>query len=268
MISSRKIQWFAQTTLFVMALLAMFQSSAFSAEPMELRILTYNVHHGQGNDGKFDLERLAKIILKTKPDLVALQELDQKTGRSHGVDQPAEFAKLLGMEYVFAENLVFDGGLYGVAAYSRFPVVAQKTYKLPQLDGPEPRGIAEITVELPNKQKVRFLSTHWCHQSAGDRLKSAKFTNNLLKNSSDEFVIVTGDFNAQPKSDPIAELKKKWRPTYTTELLTAPSDNPRVSIDHVFANQGDTWKVKHIEVIQEKVASDHCPLLVVLEIAN
>ncbi|MGY8770620.1 MAG: endonuclease/exonuclease/phosphatase family protein [Pirellulales bacterium] len=250
------------------AMLMMFQSSTYSAEPFELRILTYNVHHGQGNDGKFDLERLAEIIQKTKPDLVAIQELDQKTGRSHGVDQPAEFARMLKMDFVFAENLVFDGGLYGVAAYSRYPVVAQKTYKLPQDEGPEPRGIAELTVELPNKQKVRFLSTHWCHQSAGDRLKSAKFTNDLLKDNSDDFVIVTGDFNAVPKSDAIAELKKKWRPTYTAELLTAPADNPRVSIDHVFANQPDAWKVKHIEVIQEKVASDHCPLLVVLEIEN
>ncbi len=28
----------------------------------QLRVLTYNIHHGEGTDGKFDLPRLARII--------------------------------------------------------------------------------------------------------------------------------------------------------------------------------------------------------------
>ena len=50
-----------------------------------------------------------------KPDIVALQEVDQKTRRASGVDQPAELARLTGMQVVFGRNIDFEGGGYGTA---------------------------------------------------------------------------------------------------------------------------------------------------------
>ena len=52
-----------------------------------VRVLTYNIHHGEGMDGKIDLERIAAVIKRLEPDVVALQEVDVKTTRSQGVDQ-------------------------------------------------------------------------------------------------------------------------------------------------------------------------------------
>src|SRR4051794_36404648 len=52
------------------------------------------IHHGVGTDGKLDLKRIAKVITDTKPDLVALQEVDKNTTRTGKVDQAAELAKL------------------------------------------------------------------------------------------------------------------------------------------------------------------------------
>ena len=48
----------------------------------ELRVLCYNIHYGQGTDGCYDIERLAGVINKAKPDLVALQEVDVGVERS------------------------------------------------------------------------------------------------------------------------------------------------------------------------------------------
>ena len=45
----------------------------------ELRVLTYNIQHGAGADGIVDLERQAEVIQRLKPDLVALQEVDDRT---------------------------------------------------------------------------------------------------------------------------------------------------------------------------------------------
>ncbi len=56
----------------------------------QLRILTYNIHHGEGTDGRFDLARIAGVINGQRPDLVALQEVDRRTTRASGVDQAAE----------------------------------------------------------------------------------------------------------------------------------------------------------------------------------
>ena len=37
-----------------------------------LRVLTYNIHHGEGTDGRVDLSRLAGVMSRVHPDLVAL----------------------------------------------------------------------------------------------------------------------------------------------------------------------------------------------------
>ena len=81
--------------------------------PREIRVLTYNIRHGEGMDHKIDLPRIAKVIVAAKPDIVALEEVDQGTRRASGVDQPAEFARLTGMNVVFGRNIAYDGGGYG-----------------------------------------------------------------------------------------------------------------------------------------------------------
>ena len=59
-------------------------------KPIRLRVLCYNIHHAEGVDGKLDLPRIARIILSVKPDLVALQEVDQNTKRTGQGEQAAE----------------------------------------------------------------------------------------------------------------------------------------------------------------------------------
>src|SRR5688572_255745 len=74
---------------------ALLAGPAVAAPPdgTTVRVLTYNVHHGEGTDGKVDLPRIAAVIKAADPDLVALQEVDNKCRRSGKVDQTAELAK-------------------------------------------------------------------------------------------------------------------------------------------------------------------------------
>ncbi|MEO1530005.1 MAG: endonuclease/exonuclease/phosphatase family protein, partial [Planctomycetota bacterium] len=111
-----------------------------SAETARLRVLTYNIHHGRGTDGKFDYERLARTIAKLKPDVVALQEVDNQTTRSSGVDQAKELGRRLQMHHVFGNAMDFAGGQYGEAVLSRFPILKSKTHALPHQAGNEPRA--------------------------------------------------------------------------------------------------------------------------------
>ncbi|MBQ5817861.1 MAG: metallophosphoesterase, partial [Bacteroidaceae bacterium] len=41
-----------------------------------MRVMSYNVHHCRGVDGKIDYARIAEVINRVSPDFVALQELD------------------------------------------------------------------------------------------------------------------------------------------------------------------------------------------------
>ena len=84
-----------------------------------LRVLSYNIHHGEGLDGRIDLSRQAEIMKREEPDLVALQEVDRGTVRSGSVDQLAELARLTGLAPVFGQTIALQGGDYGVGVLSR-----------------------------------------------------------------------------------------------------------------------------------------------------
>jgi len=63
--------------LLAIPLLGLGAIGAYQTPPSTLRVLTYNIHHGEGTDGVFDLPRIADVIRSVEPDLVALQEVDQ-----------------------------------------------------------------------------------------------------------------------------------------------------------------------------------------------
>lgn len=55
---------------------------------MNRRVLSYNIHHAEGIDGKLDVARIARVIKDCQPDLVALQEVDKLVERTESIDQP------------------------------------------------------------------------------------------------------------------------------------------------------------------------------------
>ena len=89
MISKRS--FFRRLSLAFLGIWSLLASSVNAQdETRDLRVLSYNIHHGEGTDGKLDLKRIAKLIRDSKADLVALQEVDKKVSRSQGVDQAAD----------------------------------------------------------------------------------------------------------------------------------------------------------------------------------
>ena len=96
------------TLLSVVLGIVLISPQSTAAEPLQLRVLSYNIHHGAGIDGKLDLPRIAGVITAVNPDLVALQEVDRKTRRTKQQDQPAMLAKLTGMKILFERNIDFQ----------------------------------------------------------------------------------------------------------------------------------------------------------------
>ena len=107
------------------------------------------------------MERIARVIRSVEPDLVALQEVDQKVKRTQSIDQPKELAKLTKMQVVFGANIELQGGHYGNAVLSRFPITRHKNHLLPNIDDSEQRGVIEAEIKLPeSKRSVLLLATH------------------------------------------------------------------------------------------------------------
>lgn len=240
------------------------------SEPLRLRVLTYNIHHGRGADGVIDLERLAEVISRAKPDLVALQEVDRKTKRSGGIDQAAKLAELTGMHHFFAEAIPYQGGSYGEAVLSRYPIKAFYRQPLPAEPDQEKRAVAVASVEPWDdiKMRVVFAGTHLCHESEQTRLRQVRSIegNRAYHGSA---TILVGDFNFTPDSEPYqAMINAGWVDTaaaFDDPKPTCPADQPTMRIDYVFIKPASRWRVIDVQVLDEPIASDHAPVLVELE---
>ena len=254
------------------AILAILTSVAVIADDVakpaqnELRVLCYNIHVGIGNDNKLDLERTAKVITAQKPDIVALQEVDNKANRTKNVDQAAELARLTGMYSAHGKTIDIAGGEYGIAILSKYPILEHKITQLPKLDKQEDRGALQAKLDLGNDKTLLFVCTHFCHVSEERRTMQAEKINELFADL-DGPVIVAGDFNATPDSKTIETMKAKWADA-TNDKPTFSSDRPRMKIDYIFYRPAEQFRVKETQVLEEPVASDHSPVLSVLEFVN
>jgi endonuclease/exonuclease/phosphatase family metal-dependent hydrolase len=235
-----------------------------------LNILCYNIHHALPPSKKdsIDLDAIARVINNAKPDLVALQEVDVHTKRSGGVDEASELGRKTGLQAYFFKAIDYDGGEYGVAILSRFPVKDQQRYPLPTKEGTkgEPRILATAVVTLPGKKEIVFACTHLDAQrdSVNRELQIHAITETLK--ASKRPVIIAGDFNARPGSGVVRTLDAHFKRTCSSCDFTIPSDVPKATIDFIAFAPEKKFSVKKHEVIQERYASDHLPVFVELEI--
>jgi endonuclease/exonuclease/phosphatase family metal-dependent hydrolase len=233
--------------------------------PARLRVLTFNIHHGEGLDGRIDLVRQAKVLLREVPDLVALQEVDRATRRSGGVDQLAELARLSGLTPVFGRTIEFQGGGYGVGVLSRLPVRAMRQRLLPGSPDREPRTALTVDVEQPDGTRIQFTTTHLDQgRESADKLAQASYLAAVLSQKNDQLGILAGDMNARPDTEPMQVLARRWTDTFADP----PPDStgrPRRRIDYVMVRPAHAWRVLESRYVDAPLASDHQPVLVVLE---
>jgi endonuclease/exonuclease/phosphatase family metal-dependent hydrolase len=242
-----------------------------SAGPVvRVRVLSYNIHHAEGVDKVLDLERIARVISAAQPDLVALQEVDRRASRSKSVDQPAELGRLTGLTAVFGPNIPLQGGDYGNAVLSRWPVVGSENHRLPNVDAGEQRGVLEVHVEAPGTRTPLVLwATHLDHRpNDAERRASAQAIEARIRQQPDAAALLVGDLNDVPASPTLKLLGTMWTRSNTDILPTIPVGKPARQIDYVLYRPASRWRVIDTQVLDEAVASDHRPLLAVLELVN
>jgi endonuclease/exonuclease/phosphatase family metal-dependent hydrolase len=227
-----------------------------SADGPRLRVLTYNIHHGEGTDGRFDYQRLASIIHDLQPDIVALQEVDRWTERADSVDQVSVLAELTGMHWAYGVALYYQGGEYGEALLSRFPLEDVRAHHLPFRPRQEPRTALRARLAPDNGlPELIFVGTHLCHESEDTRTEQVRRLDLVLPVDGPP-VILAGDLNARAGSAPMnILLDGRWLDA------TAPDSE----IDYVLVRRDDPWRVVEVRVLDQPLASDHDPVLVILE---
>ena len=240
-----------------------FFCAVFAHGEDKLRVVSYNIKHGLGMDGRIDLERIAKVIAAEKPDIVTLQEVDKKCRRSGGVDQAAVLGNLLKMEHHFGKFMDYQGGEYGMAVLSRLPIEATTVHRLP--DGSEPRVALEVVVkslQWPGSFSVVGIHNDWVNEEV--RVKQIKALQKGLADRKSP-ILLAGDFNAQPGDASLALLAQDgWKTLRKGNTKTCPSIEPKWEIDFFIAKGFPDFRFEE-KVIPEKMASDHRPISLVLK---
>ena len=260
----------------VIATAACTTSRASSPVPAHsaIRVVSYNIHAGKDASQRPNLERVAAVLDSLDADIALLQEVDRGTERSGNVDQVAELERLTGMHGAFGKSLDFQGGDYGIAALSRWPIERTEVVPLPT-DPPvdrgggvfEPRVALHLVVSTPTGP-LHVIGTHlgaegvstFRDQEARDLLAHVR-----ARVAPDAPVIIGGDFNSLPNSGVHAGFSQHFRDTWEEcgdgEGHTFPADSAVRRIDYIFVRGLRCTAAK----VPETLASDHRPLVVVLQ---
>ncbi len=230
-----------------------------------LKVLSYNIHHANppSRPGLIDLDAIARVINEQQPDFVALQEVDVHTGRSgKDVHEGEVLAAKTGMHSFFAKGIPYDGGEYGIAVLSRFPVKEGHAYALPSVPGvkAEPRALCTVTVTLPGGRQIMMASTHLdVTKSDSNRVLQTKEIVRILGNAGMP-VILAGDMNAKEGSMAINILDSSFTRTCRDCPFTIPVETPKRAIDFIMYMPAKAFRVVQHQVIPERYASDHLPV--------
>ena len=257
---------------FVLALIFLISSATSAQSPTDsskvIKVLSFNILHGATTKSDFDLDAIAKVILETEPDFVALQEVDFKTRRAKNYDLVTELGWRTKMAPIFGRAMPFDGGEYGEGILSKHSFISSRNVGLPYSPGNEPRAALEVTTLLPSGDTISFIGTHLDHlKDETDRVAQAKKINEAFSNNMYPSILA-GDLNAKPKSTPINILEEIWTGSYdkNNPAATYPSDHPKMKIDYVMYFPKGRWKVLKRKVLCDTIASDHCAYLVTLQL--
>ena len=238
-----------------------------------LRVMTYNIYGARATSpaNAADLDAIAEVIRRQNPDFVTLNEVDVFTNRTgKDVHQARELAEKLGMEWHFSKAIDRDGGEYGDAVLSKYPILEKRSYRLPcAAEQPgEDRSLCVIRVQIDGKD-LYVASTHLDHLSGdASRLVQATEIRRIRDTELEGDLILCGDLNAIPSSNVIATMTSFLTNTGPIDQYTFPSDDPSRKIDYIMYAPIEHFGVQNCQVVSrgdQQVggvdASDHRPVI-------
>jgi endonuclease/exonuclease/phosphatase family metal-dependent hydrolase len=271
-------------TLGTAAVSAPATSSTGSTTTSLLRVLQYNTHHGgYGTDGRYNTSRLADAIVKTKPDVVVLNEIEKYTSWGNQ-NQPEVYKNLLQSKtgktwyYVFAQEYGdWNSNGKGNLILSRVPLKGIDRHELVHNGD---RSVVEAMISW-NGRTITIMGTHLDPDSQALRLAQATEVTTWSA-SEPENKILTGDMNAWPDQTSIAQLNKYYYDSWAVATskgtatdfagLSPDGATKNGRIDYIFYSKKSTnLAVRSSQVYDTRsstgvMPSDHRPVLTVFEV--
>lgn len=261
-------------SLLMPAAIASTPTTMSSAQslPLTMRVASYNIRHGEGMDGKLDYRRIANVLERLNPDVVAVEEVDSMTRRTNNTYSLGEIADHMRYYDSYAPAINYEGGKYGIGILSRHRPIRTSQYPLPGRDEARTLLVAEF-------DNYVFACTHLSLE-ADERMESLKTIEKVAAKYNKPFIIA-GDWNDHPDSPFIKALKKSFQ-ICSQQAPSYPADKPNECLDYIAVYKhgrevsrpgrgDDDWApyrpyvgeaavTLRAQVVEEPVASDHRPI--------
>ena len=232
-----------------------------------LRIVTYNIHKGQGLDRRVKIERIARILSEIKADIIALQEVLSVEGKRPEDHQAQFLAEELGYHYQIGENRKFREGAYGNVTLSRFPIFFSCNYDITQ-HGREERGCLQTDIRLDSRQTLHIYNLHLGTAYTERRYQAHRLVSHeiLKKEGKKGARIILGDFNEW-----VAGLASRLFRSHFQSIRTRPVFGrfrsypgvlPFLPLDHIYYDgRLELERVEAHRNLRTLIASDHLPII-------
>lgn len=242
---------------------------------MILKVISWNIWHGKY------LEKIIKFLAEQKPDVIALQEVNESEKLENIAKQIAD---RLNYNFVFCNAFETDRHddkyKMGNAILTKFKITKSKCHFLSSVDlykgdaETEPRVALEVFLKAGD-QNFRIITVHLAYSY---RFKNSKMRNlqveNLLKLLPGEKTILMGDFNSHPDGEAVQkinavmmnadrELNQPTLTVYPFDYKGFVETKLTHRIDYIFTSPD--VRVQSFKV-EESDGSDHLPISAVLEI--
>ncbi len=220
-------------------------------------IVTYNIRHAEGMDGRIDFARVARVITDRQASVAMLQEVDSVTLRTEKQDVLQRLAEETQMYPTFARAIPYEGGAYGVGILSREKPLSVQRVPLP--------GREEARVLLVVELRDCYVGCMHLSLTPEDQLASLPIVRSVASRLNKPFVLA-GDWNAEPKDPFIKGIRKDFVLLNDLKQLTWPADKPEQLLDYIAVWKPAAKRLKciSVEVVPDSVTSDHRPVSAVL----
>jgi len=231
-------------------------SATHGKSPSTVRVLTWNIHAGIGPDGRFDLERVAALVRRWQPDVVALKEVDSRRCAKGDIPAFAFLLKALGNGHaVEAKSILAQDGEYGQMLFSRWAMDKTAIHDI-SVPGREPRRAIEAEVATPYGP-LHVVAVHLGLSLKERRNQAARLA--AIAGRGARASIILGDFNDWIWAGSVQQALAGEFPD-TTSYRTFPARWPLVKLDRVFCRPRGIMTNSFADRAGAAV-SDHLPVI-------
>jgi endonuclease/exonuclease/phosphatase family metal-dependent hydrolase len=251
------------------------------------KVMTFNIAHGMGSSG-YDLPRVADVIARVQPDLVALQEVTRNHPAYRCDDQPALLSEGLRratgrvwyhayvQEWELRTSVTCrqqgsgDGPMTeGLAFLAPEPITAVASQKLWN-------SRIGVAVRVTSAPHVAFIVTHLASSSRNvdDRIKQVAQLAPWVDGRGLPRVLL-GDLNARPGASELAPLMRTHRDAWADAAAAgtirgistgATHRSGKARIDYVLYTPGAGLRVEWVDTVDAAAlvgvqTSDHHPVV-------